>query len=139
MTLYALAISSNQNREHWTRYAMQQLEGLGECQFSGIYQIPCRQGKGADYYNLAVLLQTHLNFAQLDAFLKQLEVQAGRIRPSHHIPLDMDIVAYGAMISSLQPVASRLPLPFDAVKPLSELWQDCPAADTSMPYQIVNQ
>lgn len=139
MTLYALAISSNQNREHWTRYAMQQLEHLGECRFSRVYQIPCRQGKGADYYNFAALLDTSLDFNQLNDILKQLEQEAGRIRPSHHIALDMDIVGYGATISSLQPVASRLPLPFDAVKPLSELWQDCPAADASMPYQIVNQ
>lgn len=139
MTVFALAISSNQNREHWTRYAVQQLETLGKCQFSKTYQIPCRQGKGADYYNLAVLLQTHLSFKQLDAFLKQLEKQAGRIRPSHHIPLDMDIVAHGESLNLLQPVASRLPLPFDAVKPLSELWPECPSADVTMPYQIINQ
>lgn len=137
MTLYALAISSNQNREHWAQYAIQQLKSLGACHFSRIYQIPCRQGKGADYYNLAVLLQSQLNYEQLDGFLKQLEAKAGRVRPSHHIPLDMDIVALGETLNSLQAVAARLPLPFDAVKPLSELWPDCPLAEAIMPYRIV--
>lgn len=137
MTLYALAISSNQNREHWTRYAMQQLERLGECRFSRIYQIACRQGKGADYYNFAALLDITLDFKQLNDLLKQWERHAGRIRPSHHIALDMDIVAYGHTLNTLQPVASRLPLPFDAVKPLSELWPECPSAQSTMLYQIV--
>lgn len=139
MTLYALAISTNHNREHWTRYAMQQLESLGECQFSRVYEIACRQGKGADYYNFAALLTTGADFDVLNQFLKQLEQQAGRIRPSHHIPLDIDIVAYGATLESLDPVVSRLPLSFDAVKPLSELWPDCPSAEVTMPYQIINQ
>ena len=116
---------------------MQQLEHLGECRFSRIYQIACRQGKGADYYNFAALLDTTLDFKQLNDLLKQWEQHAGRIRPSHHIALDMDIVAYGHALHALQPVASRLPLPFDAVKPLSELWPECPSAQSTMLYQIV--
>lgn len=137
MTLYALAISSNQNRIHWTRIAMQQLSDMGECKFSNIYQIPCRQGKGKDYYNFAALLNSQLTFDALDQALKKLEAHSGRVRPSHDIPLDIDIIAFGDTLDNLQIVASRLPLPFDATKPLSELWHDCPDSSGSMPFQIV--
>lgn len=136
--LYALAISSNQNRAHWTRIAMQHLSGMGKCQFSNIYQIPCRQAKGADYFNFAALLESTLSFDALNDKLKQLETQSGRVRPSHDIPLDIDIIAYGETVDNLQLVASRLPLPFDATKPLSELWQECPINPESMPFQIVS-
>ncbi|XID75791.1 2-amino-4-hydroxy-6-hydroxymethyldihydropteridine diphosphokinase [Alkanindiges sp. WGS2144] len=139
MPLYALAISSNQQRDHWTRYAMQALECLGACQFSQVYQIACRQGKGEDYYNFAALLQSHLTFDELNQQLKQLEQYAGRVRPSHHIPLDIDIVAWGSCLDDLQPVSMRLPLPFDAAKPLSELWSVCPASYNTMPYQIITE
>lgn len=138
MTLYALAISSNIERWHWSQYARQQLALLGNCQFSSIYQIPCRQGKGADYYNFAAILQTNLTIDGLSQHLKQLEQHAGRVRPSHQIPLDIDIVAYGVDLAHLELVASRLPLPFDATKPLAELWPDCPVAQVSMPYQIID-
>lgn len=116
---------------------MQQLGALGSCQFSSVYQIPCRQGKGADYYNFAALLSTTLDFEQLNAVLKQLEQQAGRVRPSHDIPLDIDIIAWGETVDNLQIVASRLPLPFDATKPISEFWPACPDSITTMPYQVV--
>lgn len=137
MTLYALAISSNTARRYWSQFAQQQLALLGNCQFSTVYQIPCRQGKAADYYNFAALLHSDLSFDSLNESLKKLEQQAGRVRPSHQIPLDIDIVAHGRDVSQLNLVASRLPLPFDAIKPLAELWPDCPAAQVSMPYQII--
>ena len=136
--LYALAISSNQNRTHWTQVAMQQLGALGNCEFSPVYQIPCRQDKGADYFNFAALLETTLNFDALNDALKQLEQSAGRIRPSHDIPLDIDIIAFGEKLDHLQLVASRLPLPFDAVKPLSDLWGGCPVSTSTMPYKIID-
>lgn len=136
--LYALAISSNQNRTHWSKVAMQQLRSLGECMFSPVYQIPCRQAKGADYFNFAALLESTLSFDALNDTLKQLETQSGRVRPSHDIPLDIDIIAFGKTVDNLQLVASRLPLPFDAVKPLSELWRECPTSSESMPFQVVS-
>lgn len=117
---------------------MQQLRSLGECKFSPVYQIACRQGKGANYFNFAALLETTLSFDALNDRLKQLETQAGRVRPSHDIPLDIDIIAYGETVDNFQLVASRLPLPFDAVKPLLDLWAACPASTSAMFYKIVN-
>ena len=138
MTLYALAISTNQNRLHWARVAMQQLSSMGKCQFSRIYQIPCRQSKGADYYNFAALLDSQLSFAALDESLKKLEASSGRVRPSHDIPLDIDIIAFGKQLNDLKLVTSRLPLPFDATQPLSELWDECPTHREAMPFQVVS-
>ena len=139
VTIYALAIGSNVKREHWIAFARQQLALLGQCQWSRTYEIPCRDGKGADYYNLAVLLHSALSLTALDQQLKQLEQQAGRIRPSHHIPLDIDVIASGASLQHMQIVAKKLPLAFDVCLPLSELWRDCPGSTERNRFKILNE
>lgn len=139
MTIYALAIGSNVNRAHWISFARQQLALLGQCQWSRIYEIPCRAGKGEDYYNLAVLLHTNLALAELELQLKRLEQQAGRVRPSHHIPLDIDVIACGESQQYMQLVAKKLPLAFDVCLPLAELWRDCPDSTEKNRFKILNE
>ncbi len=138
MTIYALAIGSNVKREHWIAFARQQLAMLGQCQWSSTYEIPCRDGKGADYYNLAVLLHSGLALPELEQQLKQLEQQAGRVRPSHHIPLDIDMIACGESLQHLRIVAKKLPLAFDVCLPLAELWSECPASSEKKRFQVLN-
>jgi 2-amino-4-hydroxy-6-hydroxymethyldihydropteridine diphosphokinase len=106
--------------------AVQRLQTWGQCQFSNVYEIPCRDDKGQDYYNLAALLNSELTLSELNQRLKALEQSAGRVRPSHHITLDIDIIAVGDSIDQLQIVAKRLPLAFDVWLPLSELWSTFP-------------
>ena len=139
MTIYALALGSNLNREHWIAFARQQLTMLGECQWSPVYEIPCRAGKGADYYNLAVLLDSPLVIADMEQRLQQLEQQAGRIRPSHCISLDIDMIAYGDSLQQMQLVAKKLPLAFDVWLPLSALWRDCPGSTEKNRFKILNE
>lgn len=139
MTIYALALGSNSQRVHWLQFAVQQLKTLGYCQISAVYEIPCRQGKGADYYNLAVLLSSEINLVALEDYLRDLEQQAGRVRPSQLITLDIDVIAHGEQLDQLQLIAKRLPLPIDVSLPLSELWDACPSAIQKMSYiQIKN-
>lgn len=139
MTIYALALGSNLNREHWISFACQQLALLGQCQWSPVYEIPCRAGKGADYFNLAVLLQSELALPDMEQRLKQLEQQAGRQRPSHCISLDIDIIAYGKSLQHMQLVAKKLPLAFDVWLPLSGLWRDCPGTSEKNRFKILNE
>lgn len=139
MTIYALAIGSNVQREHWIAFAHQQLALLGRCEWSRTYEIPCRAGKGADYYNLALLLYAEVSLPELEQQLKQLEQQAGRVRPSHHIPLDIDVIAHGDSLQYMQIVAKKLPLAFDVCLPLAELWRDCPDSTEKNRFKILNE
>lgn len=137
--LYALAIGSNVDRDYWIDVAVQHLKGWGQCQFSSVFEIPCRDGKGQDYYNLAVLLESELSFDELNQQLKNLEKAAGRVRPSHHITLDIDIIAMGSDVHHFEIVAKRLPLAFDVCLPLAEIWSDCPHYLEKMNYTLVHK
>lgn len=118
---------------------MAQLKLLGPCQFSQLYEIPCRDGKGNDYYNLAALLHSVLPLTELMDWIKQQEKMAGRVRPSHQISLDIDVIALGETLQNMQLVAQRLPLPFDVCKPLTELWSNCPAYSQQMSFKIISE
>lgn len=123
MTIYAIAIASNSNKTHNTEFALKQLMLLGQCRFSAIYEIPCRDAVGADYWNCACLLDTDLAVDEVFIYLKEMELLSGRIRPSHSITLDMDLIAWGEQLSDMQFNAKKLPLAQDVIIPLSDLWQ----------------
>lgn len=122
-TIFALALASNVQQQKNFTYAYTELEKLGEIKFSSIYQIPCRDGVGADYWNSACLLQSDRSIAQIIEILKQLEQQSGRIRPSHRISLDIDVIAWGKDLNSMQFNPKKLPLALDVKIPLWEIWQ----------------
>ena len=92
-------------------------------EFSPIYQIPCRDGIGADYWNSACLLRSTLSVDDIIETLKRLETQSGRVRPSHHISLDIDVIAWGANLTNMQFNPKKLPLALDVKIPLYDLWQ----------------
>jgi 2-amino-4-hydroxy-6-hydroxymethyldihydropteridine diphosphokinase len=121
----------------WINHAVKQLSELGSCKFSRLYEIPCRDGKGDDYYNLAAVLQCGLTLEQLNEWIKQQELAAVRVRPSHQISLDIDVIAWGESLQQMQVVAKKLPLPFDVSKPLAELWPECPAYSRQMSFKII--
>ncbi|EEH68852.1 putative 2-amino-4-hydroxy-6-hydroxymethyldihydropteridine diphosphokinase [Acinetobacter sp. ATCC 27244] len=95
---------------------------LGTVEFSSIYEIPCRDGVGADYWNSACLLKSHLSVDEIVDILKKLEQQSGRVRPSHHISLDIDVIAWGESLDQMQFNPKKLPLALDVKIPLYELW-----------------
>ena len=112
-TIFALALASNCEAPRQFKNAYQQIAALGEVEFSQIYLIPCRDGIGADYWNSACLLKSRLSFEQLNIILKELEVAAGRVRPSHDIPLDIDIIAWGENLAQMQFNPKKMPLALD--------------------------
>ncbi|AOA58583.1 2-amino-4-hydroxy-6-hydroxymethyldihydropteridine diphosphokinase [Acinetobacter larvae] len=122
-TIFALALASNLHPKQHIQYAIEQLRPHGLMQLSSIYEIPCRDGVGADYYNAAALLSSHQSVAQIQDLFKQLEQSCGRHRPSHDISLDVDLIAWGADLQQMQFNPKKLPLALDVKIPLYEIWQ----------------
>lgn len=121
--IFALALASNQQPEQNFEIAMHQIGLLGEAIFSQIYLIPCRDGVGADYWNSACLLTSHLSENEIVRCLKKMEHDSGRVRPSHYISLDIDLIASGLDLSEMVFNPKKLPLALDVKIPLYELWQ----------------
>ena len=136
--IFALALASNQHSEQHFERAFQQISGLGETRFSPIYLIPCRDGVGADYWNAACLVKSDLTVEQMLRFLKNMEFESGRIRPSHQITLDVDLIAWGQDLSSMQFNVKKLPLAVDVKIPLYDIWTD-DQFKVALNYTIVEQ
>ncbi|MFV5374870.1 2-amino-4-hydroxy-6-hydroxymethyldihydropteridine diphosphokinase [Acinetobacter calcoaceticus] len=136
--IFALALASNLDAEQHFTFAYTQLATLGKVQFSSVYQIPCRDGIGDDYWNSACLLKSSLNPSQIEAFLKKLESDTGRIRPSHHISLDVDLIAWGIDLDHMQFNSKKLPLALDVKIPLYELWSCETLKSEAVLYPVVN-
>ncbi|MCH4243697.1 2-amino-4-hydroxy-6-hydroxymethyldihydropteridine diphosphokinase [Acinetobacter gerneri] len=122
--IFALALASNFNPKQHFQSAFTQLKALGAVHFSPIYLIPCRDGIGADYWNAACLLKCKLSRDELIILLKKMEADSGRIRPSHQIALDVDLIAWGKDLSEMQFNPKKLPLALDVKIPMFDLWKD---------------
>ncbi len=136
--IFAIALSSNLNPQQHFQLAYRTLQQWGDVEFSDIFQIPCRDGIGADYWNSACLLNSHYSFEWVERALKQLESHAGRVRPSHHISLDVDVIAWGECLEQMSFNPKKLPLPLDVKIPLSQLWQHDGLQGNFPTFPIVN-
>ncbi|MCI3880133.1 2-amino-4-hydroxy-6-hydroxymethyldihydropteridine diphosphokinase [Acinetobacter higginsii] len=137
-TIFALALASNVQQQQNFTFAYEQLSRLGAVEFSPIYEIPCRDGIGADYWNSACLLKSRLCVDEVTEILKQLEAQSGRVRPSHHISLDIDVIAWGETLDHMQFNPKKLPLALDVKIPLYDLWQHADLAHLqSLQYPVI--
>ena len=136
-TIFVLALASNcQPKQHF-QHAIHCISALGVAQFSNIYLIPCRDGVGEDYWNAACILKSKISLGALLSNLKQMEIAAGRVRPSHHISLDIDLIAWGRDLQQMQFNAKKLPLALDVKIPIYELWPDSAFAHAQHPFPIV--
>ena len=122
MTIYAISIASNLDKALNTQLALNALQQLGKLKISKIYQIPCRDGVGADYWNWACLLESQQSVEDIDALLKAMELATGRKRPSHKISLDIDLIAWGEDLQHMQFNAKKLPLADDVIIPMQDIW-----------------
>ena len=122
-TIFALALASNCNPELHFKQAFAQIAEIGQVQFSEIYLIPCRDGVGADYWNAACLLKSKMSVEEIISILKKMEDDSGRVRPSHQISLDVDLIAWGEDLSHMQFNPKKLPLATDVKIPMLDIWQ----------------
>ena len=120
--IFALALASNKSPELNFKKAIEQIKQIGETQFSQIYLIPCRDGVGADYWNAGCLVRSDLNVDEMTQLLKKMEFDSGRIRPSHQISLDVDLIAWGENLNHMQFNPKKLPLALDVKIPMKDLW-----------------
>jgi len=121
-TIFALALASNCHPQQHFQAAQQRISIWGEVQFSPIYIIPCRDGIGENYWNSACLLQVEMTVEEMLQQLKQMEADSGRVRPSHQISLDIDLIAWGSNLSQMQFNPKKLPLALDVKIPMHEIW-----------------
>ncbi|WP_347454906.1 2-amino-4-hydroxy-6-hydroxymethyldihydropteridine diphosphokinase [Acinetobacter thermotolerans] len=133
-TIFALALASNCHPQQHFQAAQQRIATWGEVQFSPVYIIPCRDGIGADYWNSACLLKTNMTEDEVIVQLKQMESDSGRIRPSHQISLDVDLIAWGSNLNEMEFNPKKLPLALDVKIPMHEIWRH-PAFEYDPQYQ----
>jgi 2-amino-4-hydroxy-6-hydroxymethyldihydropteridine diphosphokinase len=122
--IFAIALASNSNPSFNFHLAFKQIEALGSIIQSSCYLIPCRDGIGEDYWNAACLVNSSLSVDEILNFLKQLESASGRIRPSHQITLDADLIAWGENLDNMCFNPKKLPLALDVKIPMYDLWKN---------------
>lgn len=122
-TIFALALASNDHPQQHFQQVYRQIAEMGQVQFSQIYLIPCRDGVGAEYWNSACLLRSSLSVDAVVLILKDMEEKSGRVRPSHQISLDIDLIAWGDDLTDMQFNPKKLPLATDVKIPMSDIWK----------------
>lgn len=120
--IFVLSLASNHSPEEHFKSSYSRIAEWGEVQFSPIYLIPCRDGVGADYWNACCVLKSSSSVNDILQFLKLLEHESGRVRPSHQISLDVDLIAWGFDLSEMQFNPKKMPLAADVKIPLFDLW-----------------
>jgi 2-amino-4-hydroxy-6-hydroxymethyldihydropteridine diphosphokinase len=121
---YWLALGSNDQAEPSLDFACVELAKLGEVLLSARYALPPRSGAGVEYSNMAVRLDTDLAVESIRQIIYQLEDDAGRIRKSNIIRLDIDLIAWQLFGQSVTFDQHRFPLPMDVIIPMREIWGD---------------
>ena len=139
VTIFALALASNHHPQQHFQCAFQQISALGPVLYSSNYLMPCRDGIGQDYWNAACLLKSTLTYEQMINRLKQMELDTGRIRPSHVISLDVDLIAWGANLDQMQFNTKKLPLALDVKIPMWEIWPVDAFSHVEHDFPVVDQ
>ncbi|OTG70262.1 2-amino-4-hydroxy-6-hydroxymethyldihydropteridine pyrophosphokinase [Acinetobacter sp. ANC 4169] len=137
-TIFALALASNCNPELHFKQAFDQIAEIGQVQFSEIYLIPCRDAVGADYWNAACLLKAAISVDDIIALLKKMETDSGRVRPSHQISLDVDLIAWGQDLEHMRFNPKKLPLALDVKIPMLDIWQSTDFQHENHQFPVVN-
>ncbi|SDC03222.1 2-amino-4-hydroxy-6-hydroxymethyldihydropteridinediphosphokinase [Acinetobacter boissieri] len=122
--IFALALASNSNACKHLNWALQQLQNQGMLlAVSSAYEMKCRDDVGADYLNAACLFESKaLELSSLQVLIRDLELMTGRIRPSHQITLDIDLIAWKTQdIQPWQYNTKKMPFALDVKIPLYDI------------------
>ena len=99
MTLLALSLGSNLQREKHIRFALGALQKqFARLVISPVYETRAVGFEGPDFYNLVVVVDTSLDLDALLQKLRQIEMDAGRLRDGKSFQsrnLDIDILLFG--------------------------------------------
>jgi 2-amino-4-hydroxy-6-hydroxymethyldihydropteridine diphosphokinase len=99
VTLLALSLGSNLQREKHIRFALSALRGLfARLEVSPVYETRAVGFEGPDFYNLVVVVDTSLDLDVVLDKLRQIEIDAGRRRDEKSFQsrnLDIDVLLFG--------------------------------------------
>jgi len=99
MTLLALSLGSNLQREKHIRFALNALyKQFARLVISPVYETRAVGFVGPDFYNLVVVVDTALDLDTLLQKLRQIELDAGRLRDEKSFEsrnLDIDVLLFG--------------------------------------------
>lgn len=155
MSRACLSLGSNIDPERQLRLAIAALRArFGEIRVSPVYRTQAVGFDGAQFLNAAVVIDTDLEPAALDAWLHALEDAHGRDRRAPRFgdrTLDIDLVLFGARIVDgpghlqvprddlrhafvLRPLVDIAPEAIDprSGKTLAQLWAQSPERDVAM-------
>jgi 2-amino-4-hydroxy-6-hydroxymethyldihydropteridine diphosphokinase len=99
MTLLALSLGSNLQREKHIHFALDALQRqFTRLEISPVYETRAVGFEGPDFYNLVVVVDTALDLDTLLRKLRQIEMDAGRLRDGKSFQsrnLDIDVLLFG--------------------------------------------
>jgi 2-amino-4-hydroxy-6-hydroxymethyldihydropteridine diphosphokinase len=102
MTRVYLSLGSNIERHKHIRNALQALSALfGHLVLSTVYESEAVGFEGDHFYNLVVGLDTDMSIGELQAEIKRIEDENGRVRGGPKFSsrtLDIDILTYGDFV-----------------------------------------
>lgn len=122
--IFALTLASNLDACKHLNWALEQLRTQGVLiAVSYAYEMQCRDAMGANYINAACLLKVKaLGLESLKTFIRDLEERTGRIRPSHQITLDIDLIAWKHHeVQDWQLNIQKMPFTLDVKVPLYDI------------------
>ena len=103
-----LSIGSNIDRERYINAALSALEcEFGEVGLSSVYESVAVGFEGDNFYNLVAAIETEMPVPDLQACIKQIEDQNGRLREGPRFSartLDIDILTYDDVVGDRQGV-----------------------------------
>lgn len=70
--------------------------------------------------------------------LKKIEQDSGRIRPSHQISLDVDLIAVGNDLAHMRFNPKKMPLAVDVKVPLYDVWPS-ELFETDLHYPVIRK
>lgn len=90
-----VSAGSNSNRQQNIALALARLKRqFGPLTLSPVYESPPADGRGDNYFNLAIGFQTALSPAELREQFRYIESELGRERASESVSIDLDLLLY---------------------------------------------
>jgi len=153
VTQVYLGLGSNIAREASIRGGLNALRSLyGELQVSSVYESKAFGFEGDDFFNLVVGFETEVSIDEIEAQLKEVELQSGRkqldtnysprtldidlllygdlVCDKHELPR-VDIIKYAFVLKPLYDLAPNLIHPIED-QSISELWQSFDASEQAI-------
>lgn len=141
MPLLALSLGSNQQADEHIRGALDALQvAFGDMRISSVFESKAVGFDGNNFLNMVVAVDTGLSLAEVNARIKSLEDEHGRIRGGARFSprtLDIDILTYGDCVGDYEGVILPRPEITEnayVLWPMSQVCGSCRDPHTGLSY-----